>query len=99
MSEPHPTGIVFPRRTPTITPPVPKGLQDPGEIFVVRIDGAALARRDMVRRIEAAGGDITERAGVFAAVLGPERIAIVLNEPQPIPTAKRSHTANIKRIP
>ena len=57
-------------------------------------DRAAFAHRDVVRGIEAEGGQIAERARLPAAVAGAERVAVVLDQPEVVPLRRTAVTAS-----
>ncbi len=60
---------------------------------------AALAGRDVVRGIERDRREVAERAGVPAVVGRPERVAVVLDEPQPVlARTARMHRVDVERV-
>src|SRR4051812_41838298 len=87
LLEAHATGVLLSGKAPAVATPVAEGIDDALEVVVGRVDRTALARGDVVRRIKAAGRDVSERAslagapGDLARVLGAERVAVVLDHP------------------
>ena len=77
-----PAGIVLSSGTVAISAPVPDRSRRAGERLVVRKDATALSHRDVVRRIEGTGRNVTETAHQLAFIRRTERIAAILDEPK-----------------
>ena len=61
-------------------------------------DRAALARRDLLVRVEGPGREMAVRAERLALVPGAERLARVLDEREPVPVADRAQLVELARV-
>ncbi len=77
-----PQVLSFPGIAPAIASPVAERIDQNLQIGLVSKYRPALAHRDVVGRIETAGGDIAEGANATSLPGRSQRIAAVLNQPQ-----------------
>ena len=91
-------GIVLARCAIAITAPVAERLGDHFQVGIVGEDGAALAHRDVVRRVEAHGADITEGAAHLAIVGGAQCIAAIFDQPQIVLFAQCDDDFQVERV-
>ena len=82
LAEALAAGVVLAAGAVAVAAPVADRARDPGQRLVIGHDHAALAGRDVVRRIEGRGRQVAERAREPVAVARAEGVAVVLDQPQ-----------------
>ena len=93
---------ILARRAYAVAPPVAQRTQDAEEQSVLRIDGAALAHRHVVRWVETRRADVADRSRIALLAVNliarAERVAIVLDEPKPMLFAKFLDRPKVERV-
>src|ERR1017187_10671173 len=75
-------GIFLAGIAPAVAAPVAKRLNEHLQIGLVSQHRSTLTHGDMVRRVEADGGNIAKRAHLAPLPRRPERIAAILTQPE-----------------
>ena len=96
--EPLAAGVVVAGVAPAIAAPVAKALHQFFEPWRIGKHDAAFTHGDMVGGIEAAGGRVTKLPDMLPFILGPERIAAILDQPKVVLAAKIGHCSTVERI-
>ena len=92
-------GVVLAAGAPAIAAPVAETFREHLELHVADdIHRAAFAHRQVMRRIKALRGQVAERAGEFPVVAAAQRVAVVLDEPEMVFSAKVHCGGEVKRI-
>ncbi|OQA63195.1 MAG: hypothetical protein BWY39_01163 [Spirochaetes bacterium ADurb.Bin269] len=83
---------------PAVATPIADGVRDVVQFLVIRAHRAALAGGDVVRRIEAKGGEMAERAATLAIVAAAERVAGILDHVEVVRLREVHHAIHLHRI-
>src|SRR5688572_22354578 len=92
------TGVFLSGITPAIASPVTERFDDGLHLRRVREHTPALAHRDMVRWVEAHGGEIAEAADVLPAIGRSECVAAVLCEPEIVTFGERGDRVDVEWV-
>ena len=91
-------GVVDAGLAPAVTAPVAPAIDEDLERGLVGEHGASLAHGDVVRGVEADGGDVAEGADVLALPGGAERVAAVFDQPQVVLLAESRDRVEIEDV-
>ena len=92
------TGIVTAGCAVAIPAPVAEGFGNGLQLAVVGEHRATFAHGDVVRGVEAKGGDVAPGADHLAVVGGAERVAAVFNQPQPVLVTQRLDLGQVEGV-
>ncbi len=96
--EPLPAGVGLSRIAPAIAPPVAERRGDLLEERLVGGHGPALSHGDVVGGVEAEGGEVPEGPGQTSPVAGAQRVAVVLDQPEPLLARQRADRVQIEGV-
>ena len=94
--------VILAGRADAVTAPVTVGQNQTVQLRIIGINTATLAHGHMVRRIEAGSANIAPSASKASltvnGILGAQRIAVVLNQPQIVCIAECLDCRQVKRV-
>ena len=97
LAEPCSAGVVLAASAVTVSPPVAERPGDASQLIVAGHHTAAFTHGDVMRGVEGHGGQMTERAGQPLAVPRPQRVAVVLDDPQVVFLREVGHDVQVER--